>query len=108
MLVEDEAEQDDCKPDGRASRALNARPSTAAARPEASGLSRRERAAQAEACATCATWNLLGSVTTLPELHRLKPVPPGTVDASGFVDLSHAINVRFTPVISMYVHLSLF
>jgi hypothetical protein len=27
VLVEDEAEQDDCKPDGRASRALNARPS---------------------------------------------------------------------------------
>jgi len=31
-----------------------------------------------------------------------------TFDASGFVDLTHAINVRFTPVISVYVHLSLF
>ena len=28
-----------------------------------------------------------------------------TVDASGFVDLFHGINVRFTPVISVYVHL---
>jgi hypothetical protein len=31
-----------------------------------------------------------------------------TVDASGFVDLFHAINVRFTPVISAYAHLSPF
>jgi hypothetical protein len=31
-----------------------------------------------------------------------------TVDASGFVDLSHAINVRFTSVISVYAHLSPF
>jgi hypothetical protein len=28
-----------------------------------------------------------------------------TVDASGFVDLFHAINVRFTSVISVYAHL---
>ena len=31
-----------------------------------------------------------------------------TVDASGFVDLFHAINVRFTSVISVYAHLSPF
>jgi len=31
-----------------------------------------------------------------------------TVDASGFVDLFHAINVRFTSVISGYAHLSPF
>ena len=31
-----------------------------------------------------------------------------TVDASGFVDLSHAINVRFTSVNSVYVYLSPF
>ena len=31
-----------------------------------------------------------------------------TVDASGFVDLFHAINIRFTSVISVYAHLSPF
>jgi len=42
------------------------------------------------------------------EMAIFRQHPFQTVDASGFVDLPHAINVRFTSVISVYVHLSPF
>jgi len=42
---------------------------------------------------------------SLSEMAMLPRHAVQTVDASGFVDLFHAINVRFTPVINVYVNL---